>query len=134
MVDVTDAGDYGEITATIWLFKGTDHFFFTCTKFNKDLNKDYLGTGTAAAISNFCAMKTLHPTYPKYDNVKIIIRPLMCTGTTMMNLSIAEKSIAQSVCKATGSTEKPQIQVLDSISYFNVTSSLEIRDTEFRGD
>jgi hypothetical protein len=79
MVDVPDAGDYGEITATIWLFKGEDHFFFSCTKFNNLLNADYLGTGSNE-ITNFCLIKTLWPTYPMHDNVKIIVRPLECAS------------------------------------------------------
>ena len=54
MADLPDAEDYEQITATIYMFKGTDHFFFTCTQYNKDLNTDYLGTGTDNAITNFC--------------------------------------------------------------------------------
>lgn len=109
MADVADAADYGEITATIWLFKGTDHFFFTCTKFNEDLNKDYLNTGnTSSEITNFCSMKQLHPTYPKYDNVKIIIRPLECSNHPNPAItSVNDNAIIQQECKAAGSTEKP---------------------------
>jgi hypothetical protein len=67
----------------LWLFKGSDHFFFTCTKFNKDLNKEYLQTGATAGsnpneITNFCNIKSLFPTYPVDDNISIILRPLEC--------------------------------------------------------
>jgi hypothetical protein len=106
MADVANAANYGEVTATIWLFKGEDHFFFTCTKYNSVLNTDYLGTGSTDEISNFCAIKTLWPTYPKYDNVKIILKPLECASLPV-GLDSENTLIAQQECKAAGSSEKP---------------------------
>ena len=60
----------------------------------------------------------------------------MCDSTpvTTPPLSPTELAIVSQNCKPSLSKEKPIIQVLDSISYFNVTNSLEIIDVEFRGD
>lgn len=104
---------YTQVAVTIWLFKGSHHFFFC----NGNNNKQCDGT-----------VPLMHYTYPETDNIVLHVRALDCGERYkyFYNIGIYGSLEAfQDNCVDLSKAERPEVRVMNQYVFFNITNFAE---------
>ena len=132
------ANEYKEVNATIWLLTG-DHFFFFCSEVAENpMNIGEAGSGAPLLHNNLCALESMKASYPKTDNVNLVVRALACDspeGRALDRARLDKRWFYTNCVKQQNKThdERPVIHVNGPDFYFNITKSAVFEDVIFDG-